>query len=301
VIVGDQHQLPPPGDAASLLDEARQGRTDDDYSSVARVFFPDGPPGKVAKHAEEEEQSVLAGLDEGGATDIIERRDESIARNGQTVAEVTTEEIREKESVAAEREELIEAKREEPIVEQTEEITITKQDEPLVEDKREEAIVEKTEEPQEEKREEVAAEKPVEEAEKREETITEKIEAFIAAKRAELEAAKAAEVVEEKREEPVAEKAILLISDKIEERVTDKKEEAPANEKSEEVIIEKREEERPHKETVLQAIEAKLSDSVESRPAPEPVAVAKNGQEDEEEAAEPRRSFLSRLFGKSSE
>ncbi len=117
---------------ASLLDEARQGRTDDDYSSVARVFFPDGPPGKAAEKPEEQ-QSILAGLDEGGAADVVERTEESVARNGDAVAQVEVEEIRAPELLAE--------KPEEPFVEPKEEIAVAKQDEPVVEDKREEVIV----------------------------------------------------------------------------------------------------------------------------------------------------------------
>ncbi len=97
----------------------------------------------------------------------------------------------------------------------------------------------------------------------------------------------------------------MLITDKVEEIAVAKKEEALPNEKIE-AVIEKIEEAHPYREPILQSIEAKLSDSPEILPAPEPApvaAVAKNGQDDEEEEepAEPRRSFLSRLFGKSSE
>ncbi|MGZ5006162.1 MAG: hypothetical protein ACXV8H_11615, partial [Chthoniobacterales bacterium] len=74
--------------------------------------------------------------------------------------------------------------------------------------------------------------------------------------------------------------------------------------KTEEKIAEEPDEERKEKAPVLQSIEAKLSESTERPAMTEPVAVTKNGENgesEEEEPAEPRRSFLSRLFGKSTE
>lgn len=47
----------------ALVRDAEQGHSDDDYSSVMRVFFPDGPPGKTS-YGIEEEQAALPILEE---------------------------------------------------------------------------------------------------------------------------------------------------------------------------------------------------------------------------------------------
>ncbi|MGZ4982907.1 MAG: NAD(P)-binding domain-containing protein [Chthoniobacterales bacterium] len=302
----------------SLLDEARHGRTDDDYSSVARVFFPDGPPGKAPlKRGEEEEQSVLTGLDERAPAGAINgRAEEPVERNSHATSEIPKEEIQRDKPAAEEREEPVAAKQEEPVIE--------KQPEPI-EDKREEAIAAKQEAPAEEKREEVAVEEPAQ-AEKREEPVKEKREEPIEAKREEPEIEKPAEPAEEKGEEPIVDKIAVAspketIAEKREEPVADKVAEPPPKEKlqealtekvgeispdkkTEEKIAEKPDDERNEKVPVLQSIEAKLSESTERPAMVEPVAVTKNGENgesEEEEPAEPRRSFLSRLFGKSTE
>ena len=47
----------------SLQQEARQGRGDDDYSSLIHNFFPEGPSSEGDSEAEPEEQATLSGLD----------------------------------------------------------------------------------------------------------------------------------------------------------------------------------------------------------------------------------------------
>ena len=48
----------------SLVEEARSGRADYDYSSVVQIYFPDGPPNaRRALAPESEEQATLSGLD----------------------------------------------------------------------------------------------------------------------------------------------------------------------------------------------------------------------------------------------
>lgn len=49
----------------ALVQDAEEGHGNDDYSSVMRRFFPDGPPGKSLNLQEQEEQPALSGLDQG--------------------------------------------------------------------------------------------------------------------------------------------------------------------------------------------------------------------------------------------
>ncbi len=260
-----------------LLDEARNGRNDDDYSSVARVFFPDGPPGKTkAKQSEEEEQSVLTGLDERASYQApperaeVEVAKEAVARNGNGPVEAPRQDFEDK-------------KVEEPPTEKREEV--------IEEKKAEEPIVAKSEEPEEKKPEEASAEK-IEEpsAEKREEEIVTKADE------------------EEKREEKIEEKRIELIEDKAEEPKPEKIEK-PSEEKREEAVEAKKEEaiaakvEEPKeterevevREKVFTKTETEPLQSVVSETA---VAVKEVAKAEKEEEPEVRRSFLSRLFGK---
>ncbi len=55
----------------ALMHDAGQGHGDDDYSSVMRVFFPDGPPGSARGAGTEEEQATLSGLDEQPPAEVV--------------------------------------------------------------------------------------------------------------------------------------------------------------------------------------------------------------------------------------
>ncbi len=263
-----------------LLDEARNGRNDDDYSSIARVFFPDGPPGKTqAKQSEEEEQSVLTGLDERALPQMpperaeVEAAKEAVARNGNGAMEVPRQDFEDKkidEPPTEKQEEVVEEQK-------AEEPTVAKSDEPE-EKKPDEAIAEKIEAPSAEKREEEIVAKVAEE-EKREEKVEEKIEE------------KRIELIEDKREEPTPEKIEKPSEEKREEAIETKKEERiPA--KIEEPKETKREEVR---EEVFDKTETEPLQSVVSETA---VAVKEVVTVEKEEEPEVRRSFLSRLFGK---
>lgn len=48
----------------ALAKDAAEGHADEDYSSVMRVFFPEGPPGRLVNAAAGEEQTTLNGLEE---------------------------------------------------------------------------------------------------------------------------------------------------------------------------------------------------------------------------------------------
>ena len=58
----------------SLLDEADEGRGDQDFSSLVRFFFPEGLPGETTTADEEEAQATLAAVDEEAAAQV--RREE---------------------------------------------------------------------------------------------------------------------------------------------------------------------------------------------------------------------------------
>ena len=274
----------------SLLDEARQGRSDDDYSSITRGFFPHGPPGKMDRKREsDEEQSVLAGLDErASGTAIVAPAEETAARNGHATAEVPKEEIR--------REELVALKPAESRTEKAEEIPQKKPEE-SIEAKREEAVVEKIEEPA--KREEEVEdkhEKPVEE--KREEPIVAKSEEAIDEKRAEPIEEKPAEPVVAKRAETEPEKTETLIEDKRETPRDEQPKDVVAEKVAEPIVV------KVEPPPVEKREEFPLKMEELSKPLPPIKAAAledSDSKDDKEEEAAPRRSFLSRLFGKTSD
>ncbi len=265
-----------------LLDEARHGRNDDDYSSVARVFFPDGPPGKAkAKQSEEEEQSVLAGLDE--RTSHQPTTKEAVTRNGNGAVTVPRQDFEDK-------------KPEEPVPEKREEVAEKKVEEVVEEKKAEEPFVPKREEAEDKKPEVAIVEKPEEpRAEKPEEPVVAK--ASEEEKRVELIEDRPAEPIIAKREEPEPEKKETPDGEKREEVVEAKREE-PVEAKKEEPIATKVEEPKEAgREEVREKIVAKTEPlrSVVSETA---VPIKEKVKFEKEEEPEPRRSFLSRLFGK---
>ena len=69
----------------SLLEEIRQGRADQDYSSLVRFFFPEGLPRKAAAAEDDEEQPTLAGIDSDNGAG--ERRGDIIAAEAEAPRE----------------------------------------------------------------------------------------------------------------------------------------------------------------------------------------------------------------------
>ncbi len=65
----------------ALAYDAGEGHADDDYSSVVRVFFPEGVPGRTAPEPGSEEQATLNGLEERPAevvADALPDRSEQV-------------------------------------------------------------------------------------------------------------------------------------------------------------------------------------------------------------------------------
>ncbi len=76
----------------ALIRSAEQGHSSDDYSSVMRVFFPDGPPGRTRQPGEEE-QATLIGLEEREPAAAAESAPEVVEAQTVEAQEVEGQEV----------------------------------------------------------------------------------------------------------------------------------------------------------------------------------------------------------------